>query len=60
VVQAILDFAHEKRITRIMVGRTRPCLLNRLFDRSTMRRLIEKARDFDVHVVSDGEVEEER
>ena len=29
VVQAILDFANDKRITRIMVGRTRPELLSR-------------------------------
>ncbi|MGO9061354.1 MAG: universal stress protein [Candidatus Binataceae bacterium] len=57
VVQAILDFANDKRITRIMVGRTRPGLLSHLFDRSTMRRLIDRARDFDVHIVSDGEEE---
>jgi len=57
VVQAILDFANDKRITRIMVGRTRPGLLSHLFDRSTMRRLIDKARDFDVHIVSDGDEE---
>ena len=54
VVQAILDFANDKRITRIMVGRTRPGLLSHLFDRSTMRRLIDRARDFDVHIVSDA------
>ena len=58
VVQAILDFANDKRITRIMVGRTRPGLLSHLFDRSTMRRLIDRARDFDVHIVSDGDEEE--
>ena len=58
VVQAILDFANDKRITRIMVGRTRPGLLSHLFDRSTMRRLIDQARDFDVHVVSDADEED--
>ena len=58
VVQAILDFANDKRITRIMVGRTRPGLLSHLFDRSTMRRLIDRARDFDVHIVSDADEEE--
>jgi two-component system, OmpR family, sensor histidine kinase KdpD len=58
VVKALLDFAHEKRITRIMVGRTRPGLLGRLFDRSVTRRLIDQARDFDVHVISDAEEEE--
>jgi two-component system sensor histidine kinase KdpD len=58
VVKALLDFAHEKRVTRIMVGRTRPSLLGHLFDRSVTRRLIDQARDFDVHVVSDAEEEE--
>ncbi|SRR5579875_971964 len=59
VVKALLDFAHEKRITRIMVGRTRPTLLNRLFNRSLTRRLIDQARDFDVQVVSDAEEEQQ-
>jgi two-component system, OmpR family, sensor histidine kinase KdpD len=59
VIKAILDFAHEKRITRIIVGRTRPSLLRRFYDRSITRRLIDQARDFDVHVVSDVEDEEE-
>jgi two-component system sensor histidine kinase KdpD len=58
VVKALLDFANEKLITRIMVGRTRPSLLGHLFDRSITRRLIDQARDFDVHVVSDAEQEE--
>jgi two-component system, OmpR family, sensor histidine kinase KdpD len=55
VVKAILEFALDKRITMIMVGRTRPGFLSHLFDRSTMRRLIDQARNFDVHVVSDPE-----
>ena len=62
VVKTLLDFAHEKRITRIIVGRTRPGLLGRLFDRSVVRRLIDQARDFDVHIISDAaeqEAEEE-
>ncbi|HEY2105233.1 MAG TPA: universal stress protein [Candidatus Binataceae bacterium] len=58
VVKALLDFANEKRITRIMVGRTRPSLLGHLFDRSVTRRLIDQARDFDVHVISDTDSEE--
>ncbi len=57
-VGALLDFAHEKRITRIIVGRTRPGLLGRLFRRSVTRRLIERARDFDVHVISDSDEQE--
>ncbi len=60
VIKALLDFAHEKRVTRIMVGRTRPSLLRHLFDRSITRRLIDQARDFDVHVVSDAEGEEQQ
>jgi two-component system sensor histidine kinase KdpD len=59
VIKALLDFAHEKRVTRIMVGRTRPTLLNRLFNRSLTRRLIDQARDFDVQVISDAEHEDE-
>ncbi len=59
VVKALLDFAHEKRITRIIVGRTRPGLLSRLFSRSVTQRLIDQARDFDVHVISDGREEEQ-
>ncbi len=59
VVKALLDFANEKLITRIMVGRTRPRLLGRVFDRSVARRLIDQARDFDVHVVSEAEEEAE-
>ncbi len=59
VIKALLDFAHEKRITRIMVGRTRPSLLGHLFDRSVTKRLIDQAHDFDVHVVSDAEEEAE-
>jgi len=59
VVKALLDFAHDKRVTRIIVGRTRQSLWGRLFNRSVTRRLIEQARDFDVHVVSDAVEEEE-
>jgi two-component system, OmpR family, sensor histidine kinase KdpD len=60
VVKALVDFAHEKRITRIMVGRTRQGLLGHLFERSVTRKLIDQARDFDVHIVSDGEAEDEK
>src|SRR6185437_8366362 len=34
IIKSLLDFAHEKRITRIMIGRPRRKLLNLLFDRS--------------------------
>jgi two-component system, OmpR family, sensor histidine kinase KdpD len=58
VIKVVLDFAHEKRITRIMVGRTHPSWFRRFYDRSVTTRLIEQARDFDIHVISDGEEEE--
>jgi two-component system sensor histidine kinase KdpD len=57
VVKALLDFAHEKRITRIMIGRTRRSFLGRLFDRSITHRLIDRARDFDVQIVGEAEPE---
>lgn len=57
--KALLDFAHEKRLSRIIMGRTRPSLLGHVFDRSVTRRLIGQARDFDVHVISDAEEEAE-
>jgi len=51
VVKALLDFAQEQRITRIIVGRTRPTLMNRLLRRSMADRIIAAAADFDVELV---------
>jgi two-component system, OmpR family, sensor histidine kinase KdpD len=50
VVQATLDFAREKRITKILIGRTRPRWWT-LPGRSIADRLINHAPDFDVEVV---------
>jgi two-component system sensor histidine kinase KdpD len=52
VVKALLDFAREKAITRIMTGRTTPTLWNRIRGRSITSKLIDAARDFDVEVVA--------
>ncbi len=52
VVKALLDFAHEKGITRIVAGRTSPTFLNRLLRRSVTNKLVSAARDFDVEVLS--------
>lgn len=52
VVKALLDFAREKKITRIVAGRTTPTLWNRLLRRSVTNRLLSGARDYDVEVVS--------
>jgi len=52
VINALLDFAQEKQITRIIVGRTHSSLWNRLFHRSIGSRILAKAQSFDVQLVS--------
>jgi two-component system sensor histidine kinase KdpD len=52
VVSALVDFANEKHITKIVVGRTRPTLLNRILGRSITNRLISAAQDFDVEIAT--------
>ena len=60
IVKALLDFAQEQRITRIIVGRTHPTLLNRLLRRSTAARIIKAAADFDVVLVGQKNAGERR
>lgn len=52
VISAVLDFAREKKISRIIVGRTHPTLWNRLVGKSITNRILAQARDFDVQVVA--------
>jgi two-component system sensor histidine kinase KdpD len=52
VIKALLEFAREKKITRIIVGRTHPTLRNRLLRRSLTSRILAEAGDFDVQVVA--------
>ncbi|MGH7906045.1 MAG: histidine kinase [Candidatus Binataceae bacterium] len=52
VVQALTEFAREKKVSRIVVGRTRPTLWNRVLGRSLIKRLLSEARDFDIEVVA--------
>jgi two-component system sensor histidine kinase KdpD len=52
VIKALLDFAREKKITRIIVGRTHPTLRNRFLRRSLTSRILAEAGDFDVQVVA--------
>jgi two-component system sensor histidine kinase KdpD len=52
VVKALVDFAREKGITRIIAGRTSPTLWNRILRRSITSRLVTAADEFDVEVVS--------
>ena len=58
VVKAVIDFAQERKITRMVVGRTRPTLWNRLLRRSLTNRLLAEARDFDIEVVAQQAAEE--
>jgi len=54
VIKALLEFAYEKRITRIIIGRPNTPFWKRLFRRSLASRMISAARDFDVEIVSYG------
>jgi two-component system, OmpR family, sensor histidine kinase KdpD len=58
VVKAVIGFAREHRVTRIVIGRTHPTLWNRLLRRSVTRQLILAAKDFDIELVSQGGNEE--
>jgi two-component system, OmpR family, sensor histidine kinase KdpD len=58
VVKALIDFAREHRVTRIVVGRTHPTFWNRLLRRSVTGELISAAKDFDIELVSQGDNED--
>jgi two-component system sensor histidine kinase KdpD len=51
VLQALLDFARDKQITKIVVGRTRPGFWSRLFRGSVTNKLIDRAENIDIEVV---------
>ena len=51
-VTVLLEFAYEKKISRIMVGRAQPTFWNRLFRSSVTDRLVAAARDFEVDIVT--------
>jgi len=55
VVAALIEFAREHRITRMVIGRTRPSWWNRLLRRSVTRQLISAASDFDIELVGQGD-----
>jgi len=60
IVRALLDFAQEYKISRIIVGRTHPTLLNRLLRRSMADRIIAAAVDFDIELVGQENTKERR
>jgi two-component system, OmpR family, sensor histidine kinase KdpD len=53
IVGAIVAFAQEKNISKIMMGRSPRSMLSRLLRRATPERFIREARGFDVEVLSD-------
>jgi len=58
VIKALIEFASENRITRIVIGRTHPTLWKRLWGRSVTRQLISAAKDFDIELISQRSSEE--
>lgn len=58
VAKALLEFAHERKITRMVMGRTHPTLWNRLFRRSLTTKMLAVGRDFDIEVVAQQAAEE--
>ncbi len=53
VVKAIINFAQEKGISRVILGRPRSSMLGGLRRRSIPEKLIHEARYFDVEVMKD-------
>jgi two-component system, OmpR family, sensor histidine kinase KdpD len=53
VVRAIIDFAHEKKISKIILNRSHASFWGGLHHHSAAERLFHEARDFDVEFVRD-------
>ena len=51
VVRALLDFAWEARVDKIIIGRSRAGILHRLFSPAVTRALLSRVRDVEVEVV---------
>jgi two-component system, OmpR family, sensor histidine kinase KdpD len=60
VVRALIEFAREHGVSRIIVGRTRNPRWRRLLQRDVPARLVEVAREFDVEIVAGEEPEDSR
>jgi two-component system, OmpR family, sensor histidine kinase KdpD len=58
VVKTMLEFAHEKAVSKIIVGRTHQPFWRRWLQRDVPMRLIGEARDVDVEIAGDPEAEE--
>lgn len=55
VVNAMLEFAREKGVSKIIVGRTHQPFWRRWLQRDVPMRLLSEARDFDIEIVGDDE-----
>ncbi len=60
VVKALIDFAHDKGVTKLIVGRTHQPRWRRWFKGDVPARLVAAARDLDVEIVATEEREEPR
>jgi len=54
ITEALLNFARDARVTRIIVGRARRGLGARLRSRSVVGELLERGREFEIEVVGLG------
>jgi len=60
VVKALIDFAHDKGVTKLIVGRTHQPRWRRWLKGDVPARLVAAARDLDVEIVATEEREESR
>jgi two-component system sensor histidine kinase KdpD len=60
IVKALVEFAQEHKISRILVGRTHPRLLNHPLRRSIADRIIAATADFDVELIGRENTRERR
>jgi two-component system sensor histidine kinase KdpD len=60
VVKALIDFAHDKGVTKVIVGRTHQPRWRRLLKGDVVARLVADATDLDVEIVATDEREDSR
>jgi len=60
VVKALIDFAHDKGVTKLIVGRTHQPRWRRWLKGDVPARLVAEARDLDVEIVATDEREGSR
>jgi two-component system sensor histidine kinase KdpD len=59
-VKALIDFAHDKGVTKLIVGRTHQPRWRRWLKGDVPARLVAEARDLDVEIVATDEREGSR